>query len=57
MNVNKFFLKDRGMLDSVLVANKVLEDLWRNRRSDMYLKVDYEKAYDSVRWKFLYDML
>ena len=51
------FLKDRGMLDSVLMANEVVEDLRRNKRSGMCLKVDYEKAYDSVRWEFLYDML
>jgi len=51
------FLKDRGMLDSVLMANEVVEDLRRSERSGLCLKVDFEKAYDSVRWEFLYDML
>jgi len=51
------FLKDRGLLDSVLVANEVVEELRRYRRRDLCLKVDYEKAYDSVRWDFLFDML
>ena len=43
------FLKGRGLLDSVLMANEVIEDLRRTERSDLCLKVDFEKAYDSVR--------
>ena len=51
------FLKDRGILDSVLMANEVVEDPRRGGKSGLCLKVDFEKAYDSVRWEFLYDML
>jgi len=43
------FLKEKEMLDSVLVANEVVEKLKRCRRSGLCLKVDYEKAYDSIR--------
>jgi len=42
------FLKDKGMLDSVLVANEVVEELMRYGRSGICMKVDYEKAHDSV---------
>jgi len=51
------FMRGRGILDSVLLANEVVEDLRRGGRSGLCLKVDFEKAYDSVRWEFLYDML
>jgi len=51
------FLKDRGLLESVLVANEVVEEIRRHERSGLSLKVDYEKAYYSVKWNFLYDML
>jgi len=51
------FIKERGILDSVIMANEAVEDLRRNGRSGLCLKVDFEKAYDSVRWDFLYDML
>jgi len=51
------FLRDRGILDSVLTANEMVEDLRRKGRRGLCLKVDFEKAYDSVRWDFLYDML
>jgi len=44
-------------MDSVVMANEVLEGIRRNRRSGVCFKVDFEKAYDSVRWSFLYDML
>jgi len=55
--LKKVFLKGREILDSVLMANKVVEDLKKNGRSGLCLKVDFEKAYDSVIWDFLYDML
>ena len=45
------------MLDSVLVANEVLDEYKRKRKSCVFFKVDYEKAYDSVSWEFLYYML
>jgi len=51
------FLRNRGLLDSVLIANDVVEEVRRNMRSAFCFKVDYEKAYDSVRWNFLFDML
>ena len=51
------FLKDRGILDSVFMANEVVEDLRRGGRSGLCLKVDFGKSYNSVRWEFLYDML
>lgn len=46
------FLKDRCLLDSVLVTNEVVEDLRRYNRSGVCLKVDYEKTYNSVKWDF-----
>jgi len=42
------FLEGRGLLDNVLVANEVLEEYKRKRKSCVFFKVDYEKAYDSV---------
>jgi len=51
------FLKDIGILDSVLLVNEAIEDMRRSERSGLCLKVDFEKAYDSVSWVFLYDML
>jgi len=41
-----------GLMDSVLVANEVK----RRKSSYIFFKVDYEKAYDSVIWEFIYYM-
>jgi len=51
------FLVGRSLMDSVLVANEVLEEVKRKNRSCIFFKVDYEKVYDSVSWKFIYYML
>ena len=51
------FLEGRGLLDSVLLANKVLEEVKRKKKTCVIFKVDYEKDYDSVMWKFIYYML
>jgi len=51
------FLSNRGLLDSVLVVNEVLEDLKRRRKKGVIVKLDFEKAYDSVSWEFLFYMM
>jgi len=47
------FLEGRGLLDGVLVTNEVLEE----KKSCVFFKVDYEKAYESISWDFIYYML
>ena len=44
------------MLDSVLVANEVVDEMKRKKKRWVIIKIDFEKAYDSVSWKFLYYM-
>jgi len=51
------FLSSRGLLDSVLVVNEVMDDLKRRRKSGVIVKLDFEKAYDSVSWEFLFYMM
>ena len=58
IDVNQFaFLVGRGLLDRVLVANETVDYLKKEKKSGVLVKVDFEKAYDSVNWKFLYYML
>jgi len=58
IDVNQFvFLSGRGMLDSILVANETVDFLKKEKKSGMLVKVDFEKTYDSVDWKFLYYMM
>lgn len=51
------FLKGKGLLDSTLVANEVVDEIKREKKSGIVVKVDYEKAYNSVDWNFLYHMM
>jgi len=43
------FLEGRGILDRVLVADKALEEAKSKWKSCVFFKVDYVKAYDSMR--------
>ena len=43
------FLKGIGLMNGVLVAKEVLDEMKRKKKSCSFFKVDYEKAYDSVR--------
>lgn len=45
------------ILDAVMVANEVVDDLGRNKRERMLYKLDIEKAYDHVTWEFVDYML
>ena len=51
------FLEGMILLDSVLVANEALVEIKRKKRSCIFLKVDCEKAYDSISWEFILYML
>jgi hypothetical protein len=51
------FLKGRNLVDGVLVVNEVIDLAKKSGKDCMVFKVDFEKAYDSVDWNFLDDML
>ncbi|RVW47373.1 LINE-1 retrotransposable element ORF2 protein [Vitis vinifera] len=47
------FVRGRQILDASLVANEVI-DYWHKRKENgLICKLDIEKAYDSINWKFL----
>ncbi|CAA7058283.1 unnamed protein product [Microthlaspi erraticum] len=52
------FVKDRLLLENVLLASEIMQDYHREvigRR--ITLKIDISKAFDSVRWDFLLNVL
>jgi hypothetical protein len=51
------FIKGRNLVDGVMVVNEVIDSAKRSGRACIILKVDFEKAYDSVDWGFLEYML
>jgi hypothetical protein len=51
------FVKDRQILDGILIANEVVDEARRSKKELMLFKVDFEKAYDSVDWGYLDDVM
>ncbi|XP_071704195.1 uncharacterized protein [Rutidosis leptorrhynchoides] len=51
------FLGGRYILDGALVANEVVEDLKRNKKHGLIFKVDFEKAFDSLNWDYLLEVM
>ncbi|KAK2442416.1 hypothetical protein QL285_013611 [Trifolium repens] len=51
------FLKGRQLVEGVVVVNEVIDYAKKSGKKCVILKVDFEKAYDSVEWEFLDYML
>nr|GEZ61492.1 RNA-directed DNA polymerase, eukaryota, reverse transcriptase zinc-binding domain protein [Tanacetum cinerariifolium] len=47
------FLKERQILDGPFFLNEVIQWCKKKKKQSMIFKVDFEKAYDSVRWDFV----
>nr|GEZ28800.1 hypothetical protein [Tanacetum cinerariifolium] len=53
--VQSAFIEDRQILDGPFILNEVMS--WCKRKKTFLFNVDFEKAYDSMRWDFLDDIL
>ncbi|GJU33149.1 RNA-directed DNA polymerase, eukaryota [Tanacetum coccineum] len=51
------FVANRQILDGPFILNEVLTWCKRKRKQAMIFKVDFAKAYDSVRWDYLMEVL
>ncbi|GJR29224.1 RNA-directed DNA polymerase, eukaryota [Tanacetum coccineum] len=56
-NTQSAFVANRQILDGPFILNEVLAWCKRKRKQALVFKVDFAKAYDSVRWDFLLDVL
>jgi len=50
-------LENKGLLESVIVGNEIIDDMRRNNKKCIIFKAYFEKAYDSVNWKYLIYMM
>jgi len=51
------FIKGRQILDGILIANELVDDAKCNNKELLLFKVDFEKAYDSVDWRYLDEVM
>ncbi|RVW70239.1 putative ribonuclease H protein [Vitis vinifera] len=47
------FVQGRQILDVALIVNEIVDKKRRSREEGVVFKIDFEKAYDHVRWDFL----
>jgi hypothetical protein len=47
------FVKGRNILEGIVVLHEVLHELRISKQKGLILKLDFEKAYNRVRWSFL----
>jgi len=52
-NTQSAFVKNRQILDGILIANEVVDEARKTKKELLLFKVDFEKAYDSVDWGYL----
>lgn len=51
------FMRGRNILDGLVVLHETIHELHRKKHSGIILKIDFEKAYDKVKWPFLLQTL
>nr|GEU53246.1 RNA-directed DNA polymerase, eukaryota, reverse transcriptase zinc-binding domain protein [Tanacetum cinerariifolium] len=55
--VQSAFIGERQILDGPFILNEVLQWCKLKKKQSLIFKVDFEKAYDLIRWDFLDDVL
>ncbi|GKD44317.1 RNA-directed DNA polymerase, eukaryota [Tanacetum coccineum] len=55
--VQSAFISGRQILDGPFILNEILQWCKTKKKQSLIFKVDFEKAFDSVRWDFLDDVL
>jgi hypothetical protein len=51
------FIKGRQILDGILVANEIVDEARKCKKELLLFKVDFEKAYDSIDWNYLDEVM
>ncbi|CAL5394180.1 unnamed protein product [Camellia sinensis] len=51
------FLGGRNILNGVLIANEIVDWWKKSNKQGVIIKLDFEKAFDTVSWEFIFDLL
>ena len=51
------FIKDRNILEGVVILHEIIHELKIKKKKGLILKIDFEKAYDKVSWVFLEEVM
>ena len=47
------FMKGRNIMSGIMILHEILHETKRIKQTGIILKLDFEKAYDKVKWSFL----
>ncbi|XP_071739763.1 uncharacterized protein [Rutidosis leptorrhynchoides] len=56
-NEQSAFIKGRYIMDSILITNETIDDLKARKCKSLVFKADFAKAFDSLNWKCLIEVL
>jgi hypothetical protein len=51
------FMAGRNILEGVVILHDKIHELHRNNLNGVIFKIDFRKAYDKIRWTFLFQTL
>ena len=51
------FIKDRYIMEGVVILHEAMNSFHKNKEDALVFKVDFEKAYDKIKWPFVIQML
>ena len=51
------FIKGRQILDGIITANEIVDEVHRRKKELILFKVDFEKAYDSIDWGYIVEVM
>ena len=51
------FIPGRYIMDGVVTLHETIHEMHRKKKNGIILKLDFEKAYDKVKWPFMQQVL
>jgi hypothetical protein len=51
------FMRGRNILEGVVILHEMIHELHQKKQNGIIFKIDFEKAYDRVKWPFLFQTL
>lgn len=55
--VQSAFTSGKSIQDGVLIANEIVDGWKKSRKQGIIIKLDFEKAFDNLNWKYILRML
>jgi hypothetical protein len=51
------FMPGRNIMEGVVILHETIHELHTKKRDGIIFKIDFEKAYDKVKWSFIHQSL